>query len=89
MLVGSNWDSGIVGPGDIYIGDVGVSYGILDAAIPVAVTLYGRLERGRSSEHRSFPEGVDFPLGAGMFLSAATDGWADANLGVRLTYQVI
>lgn len=88
-LVSSNWGPGTIGPGGVYIGDIGVLIGILDSLSAATVALYTRLERDHTADHRTFPDGIDFAVGAGMFISAATDGWADASISVRVSYQVI
>lgn len=92
LAVSINWSGslgGVTGPGPVYIGDCGVLVGVLDDLASPTVALYTRLERGRTADHRSFPGGIDFAVGRGIFVSAATDGWATVAVNLAVSYQVI
>jgi hypothetical protein len=87
--ISNNWDSGIVGPGPVIVGDVGVDYLIADSFTISQVSLSGRIDRRNPSEFKGFSSGIDFPVGNPIVLVATTDPWADALLGLDITFQTI
>jgi hypothetical protein len=88
--ISTNWDTGIIGPGPVIVGDVGIDYLIADTVTPpTIVSLSGRIDRRNPSEHKTFPSGIDFPVSSPITLVATSDPWADGLLGLDITYQVI
>lgn len=71
-----------------YNGDATSNWQLLDVTLAI-VPLENIVGGDRPGVHLTFPGGLPFPFGSGIYATATSAGWADAQLAFTLTYTVV